>query len=87
MSRLLDRAENSAEALEYAFAVQLEALASVRSSLADVVEAKRRVQDREAALRATAKLLHTWALEAMTAREEVLIASARRGATDVRSRR
>ena len=44
ISRLLDRAEDPGETLDYSYQRQLESLQNVKKGIADVVTAKKRIQ-------------------------------------------
>jgi phage shock protein A len=50
ISRLLDRAENPAETLDYAYEKQLEQIQTIRRGIVDLVTAKRRLQNQSATL-------------------------------------
>jgi phage shock protein A len=45
ISKLLDRAENPAETLDYAYAKQMEQIQTIRKGIVDVVTAKKRLQN------------------------------------------
>jgi phage shock protein A len=76
ISHLLDRAENPAETLDYAYEQQMEDLQKVKSGVADVVTAKKRLQLQEAQLKQQADKLDGQAREAMTAGREDLARAA-----------
>jgi phage shock protein A len=50
ISRLLDRAENPAETLDYAYEKQLEQIQTIRRGIVDLVTAKKRLQSQSATL-------------------------------------
>jgi phage shock protein A len=76
VSHLLDRAENPEETLDYAYQQQLEDLQKVKSGIADVVTAKKRLQMQEDQLHQQADKLDAQAREAMTAGREDLARAA-----------
>ncbi|HZE04975.1 MAG TPA: PspA/IM30 family protein [Solirubrobacteraceae bacterium] len=76
ISKLLNRAENPAETLDYAYERQLEDLQNVKRGIADVVTAKKRLQLQESALHQQADTLNAQAREAMSAGREDLARSA-----------
>ena len=51
ISKLLDRAEDPAETLEYSYQKQIELLQNVKKGIADVVTSKKRLQLQEQKLR------------------------------------
>src|ERR1039458_7480291 len=67
ISRLLDRAEDPTETLDYAYERQLEDLQNVKKGIADVVTAKKRLQLQEESLREPAGKLDGQARQAMSA--------------------
>jgi phage shock protein A len=76
ISKLLDRAENPAETLDYAYERQLEDLQNVKKGIADVVTAKKRLQIQESELNKQAEKLDGQAREAMSAGREDLARAA-----------
>jgi phage shock protein A len=76
ISKLLDRAEDPAETLDYAYERQLEDLQNVKKGIADVVTAKKRLQLQEQTLREQAGKLDGQARQAMSAGEEDLARTA-----------
>src|SRR5215210_5594448 len=71
-SKLLDRAEDPGETLDYSYERQLELLQNVKRSIADVVTAKKRLQLQEAQLQQSVVKLETQAREALAAGREDL---------------
>ena len=71
-SKLLDRAENPAETLDYSYERQLELLQNVKRGIADVVTAKKRIQLQETQLQQSVVMLDTQAREAVAAGREDL---------------
>ena len=69
---LLDNAEDPAETLDYAYNQQLEDLQKVKSGIADVVTAKKRLQLQEEQLHQQADKLDSQAKQAMSAGREDL---------------
>jgi phage shock protein A len=67
ISKLLNRAEDPAETLDYAYERQLEDLQNVKKGIADVVTAKKRLQLQEAELNQQTEKLDRQAREAMSA--------------------
>ena len=79
ISALLERAENPAETLDYAYEQQLEDLQNLKQAIADVVTAKKRLQSEEAELTERAAILDGEAREAMsTGREDLARAALER---------
>lgn len=76
ISRLLDRAEDPTETLDYAYERQLEDLQNVKKGIADVVTAKKRLQLQEETLRQQAGKLDGQARQAMSAGQEALARTA-----------
>lgn len=76
VSRLLDRAEDPAETLDYSYQKQLESLQQVKRGLADIVTAKKRLQMQEAQLQQTVDKLTGQAQKAMAAGREDLARTA-----------
>ena len=71
-SKLLDRAENPAETLDYSYERQLELLQNVKRGIADVVTAKKRLELQETQLQQSVVKLETQAREALAAGREDL---------------
>src|SRR6266542_6652219 len=65
LSKLLDRAENPAETLDYSYERQLELLQNVKRGIADVVTAKKRLQLQETQLQQSIVKLETQARQAL----------------------
>jgi phage shock protein A len=76
ISHLLDRAEDPAETLDYAYEQQVEDVQKVKSGIADVVTAKKRLQLQEEQLKQQADKLDGQAREAMSAGREDLARAA-----------
>ncbi|MGZ4251503.1 MAG: PspA/IM30 family protein [Solirubrobacteraceae bacterium] len=76
ITTLLNRAENPAERLDYAYERQLEDLQNVKQSIAGVVTAKKRLQMQESELKQKAETLDGQAREAMSAGREDLARAA-----------
>ena len=76
INKLLNRAEDPAETLDYAYERQLEDLQNVKKGIADVVTAKKRLQMQEAQLGQQAGKLDGQAREAMSAGREDLARTA-----------
>jgi phage shock protein A len=76
ISKLLDRAEDPAETLDYAYERQLEDLQNVKRGIADVVTAKKRLQLQEATLKQQTDKLDGQARQAMSAGREALARAA-----------
>jgi phage shock protein A len=72
LSKLLDRAENPAETLDYSYERQLELLQNVKRGIADVVTAKKRLQLQETQLQQSVVKLDSQAREAVSAGREDL---------------
>jgi phage shock protein A len=71
-SKLLDRAENPAETLDYSYERQLELLQNVKRGIADVVTAKKRLEMQETQLQQSVVKLDTQARQALAANREDL---------------
>jgi phage shock protein A len=71
-SKLLDRAENPAETLDYSYERQLELLQNVKRGIADVVTAKKRLELQETQLQQSVVKLDTQARQAVAAGREDL---------------
>jgi phage shock protein A len=76
ISRLLDRAEDPAETLEYSYQKQIELLQNVKKGIADVVTSKKRLQLQEEKLRGQVVKLDTQARQALAAGQEDLARTA-----------
>jgi phage shock protein A len=72
LSKLLDRAENPAETLDYSYEKQLELLQNVKRGIADVVTAKKRLELQETQLQQSIVKLEGQAREALAAGREDL---------------
>jgi phage shock protein A len=76
ISKLLDRAEDPAETLEYSYQKQIEQLQNVKKGIADVVTAKKRLQLQEEKLKGQVVKLDTQARQALSAGQEDLARTA-----------
>jgi len=76
ISKLLDRAEDPAETLDYSYEKQLEMLQNVKKGIADVVTAKKRLQMQEGTLQQQVVKLDTQARQAMSVGQEDLARAA-----------
>src|SRR6202011_1908461 len=76
ISKLLDRAEDPAETLDYSYQRQLEQLQNVKKGIADVVTSKKRLQLQEEQLRGQVVKLDTQARQALSAGQEDLARTA-----------
>jgi phage shock protein A len=76
ISHLLDRAEDPAETLDYAYEQQMEDLQKVKQGIADVVTAKKRLQIQEDQLKQQVDKLDGQARAAMSAGQEDLARTA-----------
>src|SRR5207245_10564910 len=72
ISKLLDRAENPAETLDYSYQRQLEQLQNVKKGIADVVTAKKRLQMQEGSIQQSVVKLDTQARQALASGQEDL---------------
>ena len=72
VSKVLDRAEDPAETLDYSYSKQLELLQNVKKGIADVVTAKKRLQMQEASMQQQLLKLDTQARQALAANREDL---------------
>ena len=72
ISRLLDRAEDPGETLDYSYQKQLESLQNVKKGIADVVTAKKRLQMQSQKLEQSVVKLDTQARQALAAGNEDL---------------
>jgi phage shock protein A len=76
ISKLLDRAEDPAETLDYSYEKQVEQLQNVKRGVADIVTAKKRLQLQEASVKQQTQKLDEQAREAMSAGREDLARAA-----------
>jgi phage shock protein A len=76
ISKLLDRAEDPAETLEYSYQRQMELLQNVKKGIADVVTSKKRLQLQAAKLEQQVVKLDTQARQALAAGKEDLARTA-----------
>src|SRR6201981_575855 len=76
VSKLLDRAEDPAETLDYSYQKQVEQLQNVKKGIADVVTAKKRLQMQETSLQQSVVKLDTQARQALSAGNEELARTA-----------
>jgi phage shock protein A len=72
ISKLLDRAEDPAETLDYSYQQQLESLQNVKKGIADVVTAKKRLQMQSTKLEQSVVKLDTQARQALSQGNEEL---------------
>jgi phage shock protein A len=72
VSKLLDRAEDPGETLDYSYEKQLEALQNVKKGIADIVTSKKRLQMQEATMQQQVVKLDTQARQAVAAGQEDL---------------
>ena len=72
ISKLLDRAEDPGETLDYSYQRQVEQLQNVKKGIADVVTAKKRLQMQETSLQQSVVKLDTQARQALAAGNEDL---------------
>jgi phage shock protein A len=72
ISRLLDKAEDPAETLDYSYQKQLESLQNVKKGIADVVTAKKRLQMQSQKLEQSVVKLDTQARQALSQGNEEL---------------
>jgi phage shock protein A len=76
ISKMLDRAEDPAETLDYSYQKQLEQLQNVKKGIADVVTAKKRLQAQEKTYQDQVVKLDTQARQALAASREDLARTA-----------
>jgi phage shock protein A len=76
VSKMLDKAENPAETLDYSYQKQLELLQNVKKGIADVVTSKKRLQMQEQTLQQQVVKLDTQARQALAAGQEDLARAA-----------
>jgi phage shock protein A len=72
ISKLLDRAEDPAETLDYSYQKQLESLQNVKKGIADVVTAKKRLQMQSSKIEQSVVKLDTQARQALSQGNEEL---------------
>ena len=75
-SKLLDKAEDPTETLDYSYQQQLEQLQKVKKGIADVVTAKKRLQAQESQIQEKLVKLDTQARQALSANREDLARAA-----------
>src|SRR5438874_4058317 len=85
ISKMLDRAEDPAETLEYSYQKQIELLQKVKKGLADVVTSKKRLQLQQEKLEQQVVKLDTQARQALAAGKEDLARTALERKTAVQS--
>src|SRR6202049_2589925 len=76
VSKLMDRAEDPAETLDYSYQKQVEQLQNVKKGIADVVTAKKRLQMQETSLQQNLVKLDTQARPALSSGQEDLARTA-----------
>src|SRR3981081_2669593 len=76
VSRLLDRAEDPGETLDYSYQKQVEQLQNVKKGIADVVTAKKRLQMQESTLQQSVVKLDTQARQSLSSGNEELARTA-----------
>ncbi len=76
VSKLLDRAEDPGETLDYSYTKQVEQLQNVKKGIADVVTAKKRLQMQESTLQQSLVKLDTQARQALSQGNEELARAA-----------
>jgi phage shock protein A len=76
VSKLLDRAEDPSETLDYSYQKQVEQLQNVKKGIADVVTAKKRLQMQETTIQQQVVKLDTQARQAVAAGREDLARTA-----------
>jgi phage shock protein A len=76
VSKLLDRAEDPAETLDYSYTKQLEALQQVKKGIADIVTSKKRLQMQATQRQQQVVKLDTQARQALAAGNEELARTA-----------
>src|SRR5438093_9032526 len=84
-SKLLDKAEDPAETLDYSYEKQLELLQNVKRGIADVVTSKKRLQLQQTQLEQSVVKLETQARQAVAANREDLARAALERKTAVQS--
>src|SRR5436305_12908275 len=76
ISKLLDRAEDPGETLEFSYQKQIELLQNVKKGIADVVTSKKRLQLQEENIKQQVVKLDTQARQALAAGQEDLARTA-----------
>src|SRR5258708_32817890 len=76
VSKMLDRAEDPGETLDYSYQQQVEPLQNVKKGIADVVPAKKRLQMQESSLQQSVVKLDTQARQALASGQEELARTA-----------
>ena len=76
ISKLLDKAEDPSETLEYSYQKQMELLQNVKKGIADVVTSKKRLQLQEQKLQQNVVKLDTQARQALAGGNEELARTA-----------
>src|SRR5690349_11322027 len=76
ISRLLDKAEDPGETLDYSYQKQLESLQNVKKGIADVVTAKKRLQMQSSTMEQSVVKLDTQARQALASGNEELARTA-----------
>ena len=76
ISKLLDRAENPGEILDYGYQRQMHQLQNVRKGIVDLVTAKKRVERQQATLKQKVVKLDTQARQALSSGQEQLARTA-----------
>ena len=76
VSKILDKAEDPAETLDYSYQKQLEALQNVKKGIADVVTSKKRLQMQSAKIEESVVKLDTQARQALAQGQEDLARTA-----------
>src|SRR5438045_1854746 len=76
VSKLLDRAEDAGETLDYSYQKQVEQLQNVKKGIADVMTAKKRLQMQETSLQQSVVKLDTQARQALSSGHEDLARTA-----------
>src|SRR5437879_2378627 len=76
VSKLLDRAEDPGETLDYSYQKQVEQLQNVKKGIADVVTAKKRLQMQETSLQQSVVKLDTQARQSLSSGNEELARTA-----------
>ena len=76
ISKMLDRAEDPAETLDYSYEKQLESLQNVKKGIADVVTAKKRLQMQSSSMEQSVVKLDTQARQALASGNEELARTA-----------
>ncbi|HEX2703921.1 MAG TPA: PspA/IM30 family protein, partial [Solirubrobacteraceae bacterium] len=76
VSKMLDRAEDPAETLDYSYTKQIELLQNVKKGIADIVTSKKRLQLQEAQMQQQVVKLDTQARQALAGGNEELARTA-----------